>query len=449
MAGNVSGGGSFFDGRGISPSQKKFLWIAALAYAFDQMDIMNFGFIAPVLIKSYGWTMQQVANVNSYNLFGMFFGALCGGWLADRIGRRKALITSIFIFSVSSLCNAFFTSYHPFVIMRFLTGFGTIGMVTIAMGYISEMMPSETRGKYQALTIASGTIGLPVCAFFAKFVIPISQNSWRWVFILGGLGILLVFAAVKFLKESPRWLVSKGRIDEAAKVLDEISPGATLPANAVELSQNNNAGYVEALRVMFSSQYLKRTIGVLIVVFGATLGSFYLTSIYPTVHAKMGFTMAVITTLSITQTFLIPVGDFGVSFVSDKGGRKVPIVVYFLLCGGLFILQGAFSSVMAIGIVFFIRGFFSAGCMTLTWTYLAESYPTHIRASANGIMFGVCRLAASFVLFTVPMVFQNYGYFGINFVNGMLYIIPALTVLLIGQKTAGVSLEALHNKKAA
>lgn len=447
MSGNSpipAGSKAFFDGYKISIIQKKFLVIAAFAYVFDQMDVINFGFVAPVLIKNYGWTMQQVANVNSFNMFGMFLGAIFGGWLADKIGRKKGLLTCILIFSLSSLFNALFSQYHIFLVMRTLTGFGTIGLVTIAMAYISEMMPSESRGKYQALTIAVGVTGMPISAIFAKIIIPLSFDSWRYVFILGALGIFLVIIGVSWLKESPRWLVAKGRLDDAAKLLDEIVPGAKLPENAAELAKNKDSGYLSTFKVMFSRGYIKRTFTLFMVVFGATLGSFYLSNFYPTVHTQMGFAQSIVLNLAICQLLLNPVGDYLVAFVSDKGGRKTPLVILFIVYGCLFIIQGMFTTVLPISIMLLVKGLFVSAAMTLTWTYLAESFPTHVRTSATGILFGSGRLIASFTLFTVPMVYQAYGYFGINLVNGLIYIVPAVIVIFLGDKTATVPLEKLN-----
>lgn len=435
---------TFFDGRKIGSIQKRFLYIAAMAYVFDQMDVTNFGLVAPTLMKQYGWTMQQIANVNSFNMFGMFLGALLGGWLADKIGRKKALLAVVMTYSITSLANAIFTNYHVFATMRFLNGVGTVGMLTIAMVYISEMMPSESRGKYQALTIACGTVGIPVCAILAKVIIPLSPNAWRYIFLLGGLGIVLAYFCVVWIKESPRWLVSKGRLDEAQKMLDEIVPGAKLPENATELAQNKDCGYIEAFRVLFKRDYLRRTFTLFFAVFGVTLGGFYLTSFYMTVHTQMGFSQAIMLNLAVFQYFLVPFGDYLVSFISDRGGRKVPLVIWLLVLGILFTIQGMCKDVLPITILLLVKGLFMSGCMTLTWTYLAESYPTHVRSGASGILFGSGRLLSAFAVFTVPMVYQAYGYFGINLVNGLLYFIPGVIVALIGGKTATISLETLN-----
>lgn len=444
----VSSEKSFFDGQKIGSVHRKFLVLVALAYVFDQMDVTNFGYAAPVLIKHYGWTMQQVASVNSYNMIGMCLGALFGGWLADKIGRKAGLISCIILFSLSSLCNAMFSDYHAFLIMRTITGFGTIGMVTIAMSYISEMMPAESRGKYQALSIAVGVCGMPIGAIFARIVIPMTPHSWRLIFILGGLGIVLAFLCVKWMKESPRWLVSKGRLEEAARVLDEIVPGAKLPENATELAKNNQSGYVDAFKVLFSKHYIRRTVTLLFVVTGATAGSFYLSNFYATVHTQMGFTQVIVMNLAIMQLLLNPVGDFLMSFVSDKGGRRIPLVVTFIIYGLLFIVQGMFSTLVPIAVMLLLKGLFTSAAMTITWTYLAESFPTHVRTSSVGILFSTGRLVAAFSIMTVPTIFQSYGYFGVNLVNGLIYIVPAVIVLFIGEKTANISLERLAKTEA-
>ena len=84
--GSASSGESYFDGHKLGSGQRKFLVFLAIAYAFDQMDMLLFSKIAPVMIAQYGWTMQQVANCNSVGLIGMFCGAVFGGWMADKIG---------------------------------------------------------------------------------------------------------------------------------------------------------------------------------------------------------------------------------------------------------------------------------------------------------------------------------------------------------------------------
>ncbi|SHN59726.1 MFS transporter [Desulfitobacterium chlororespirans] len=435
---------TYFDGHKLSKVQKRFLIIAAFFYVFDQMDVSNFGFAAPSLIAQYGWNMQQITNIGALNMLGMCIGAVIGGWTADIIGRKKSLLLYGFIFSISSLANAVFTDYMAFAFFRTLTGVGTIALVTIAMAYISEMMPSESRGKYQALAIAGGTAGIPLMAILARIVVPMSPDGWRFIFILGGVGIVVCLLGIPWIKESPRWLVSKGRIEEAERVLAEILPEAKLPANVGAADKPKNSGIIEACKVMFSGAYIKRTVGLLFVVTGVTLGNFYLANLYQAVHTTMGFSLNDALTINMVAALVVPIGNLIVSRVTDKGGRKIPIIIWFIVIGGLFIIQGLFSSVLPIAICMVLKGLLMSAAMTLAWTYTAESYPTQVRTSAGGIALGLGRMISAWAMVSASPIFLTYGYFGANLVNGLFFIVPALIFLVLGEKTAGASLEKLN-----
>lgn len=441
---NGSANKTYFDGHKISKVQKRFLIIAALFYVFDQMDVSNFGFAAPSLMAQYNWSIQQITNIGALNMLGMCIGAVIGGWTADIIGRKKSLLLYGFIFSFSSLGNAIFTHYAAFAFFRTLTGVGTIALVTIAMAYISEMMPSESRGKYQALAIAGGTIGIPLMAILARIVVPMSPEGWRFIFILGGIGVIVCLLGFSWLKESPRWLVSQGRIEEARKVLTEIIPEAVLPDNAGETNASHNTGIIEACKVMFGRAYIKRTIALLFVVTGVTLGNFYLANLYQAVHTNMGFTLNDALTINMLSALVVPIGNLIVSQVTDRGGRKTPIIVWYIAIGSIFIIQGLFSSVLPIAVCMCLKGLLMSAAMTLAWTYTAESFPTQIRTSAGGIVLGLGRLISALAMVSASSIFISYGYFGVNLVNGLLFIVPALIFLVLGEKTAGTSLENLN-----
>lgn len=266
----------YFDGAKLGRAHRRFLWIAAMAYFFDTMDMQLFGYVAPKLQIHWQLTMEQVAFVNSAAFWGMFIGGLFGGWLAGKIGRKPSLIFSIALFSLSSMANAMVENLVIFSLARFLTGFGVISMSVISMVYMSEMLPSESRGKYQALTMVCGTIGMPFGAMFAKWAIPIGPETWRWVFLLGSAGIILVPFAAAWLKESPRWLVSKGRHQEAEKVIfDCIGRMEDLSQEAINCN-GQTMSMLTTLKIMVSPSYGKRTLVVLLLSAGATVGTFFL-----------------------------------------------------------------------------------------------------------------------------------------------------------------------------
>ena len=177
---------SYFDGHKISIVQRKFLVIAAAAYFFDQMDVILFGLVAPVIKEQWSLSLDQIALMSSLSFWGMCIGGISGGVIANYIGRKKGLLFCIGIFSIAQIINGLTSSVLIFYCMRFLVGFGVIGMVVIAMVYIAEMMPSENRGKYQSIAVAVGVTGIPISAILATVLIPLTPHSWRIVFVLGG-----------------------------------------------------------------------------------------------------------------------------------------------------------------------------------------------------------------------------------------------------------------------
>lgn len=144
--------------------------------------------------------------------------------------------------------------------------------------------------------------------------------------------------------------------------------------------------------------------------------------------------------------------------ISDKGGRRIPIIVFACIAGCLCVLRGFATQPlidminggsMALGLtVLVVMGvtfsLFGGGTMTMMWTYLAESFPTKIRSNATGMVFGSARLVAVFMTLTVPAVYAMSGYAGVNIVNALWYFIPAFFGLIWGASSAGKSLEELE-----
>lgn len=453
-------GDNYFDGmEKLGKSHKHFLWIAAICYFFDQMDMQMFGNITPAVMEDLGFTLEQISVMNSLNFLGMCLGGFLGGWIATKIGRKNTLVLLVGIFSIASIVNALSGHYINFLVCRFLIGFGTIGMVTVSMVYMAEMLPSHNRGKYQALSIAAGTLGIPFGAFFCAAMVGIGAHTWRLCFLIGGIGIVLVPLGMKWLKESPRWLVMKGKISDAEKIVSECTgKPCDLSELAFKCVQPKTIGMLGSLKIMFSKSFFRQTIVVIVLAWGATLGIFYMSNYGTTFNVDMGLQYQLVLLIAATGVIGTPLGDLTVSAFSDKGGRRIPIIIFSCIAGALCILRGfttqpiinyinsggfalGLAALVAMGVLFSL---FGGGTMTMMWTYLAESFPTKIRSNATGMVFGSARLVASFMTLTVPSVYAVSGYLGINIVNGLWYFIPAFFGLIWGVSSAGKSLEELE-----
>ena len=441
----------YFDGFKLGKKQKHFLWIAALAYAFEMIDGGLFNYVTPVLQADWGITMEKISTLQSLTFIGMFFGGFFGGWFADKIGRKWGLLISIGIFSVGSLLTMICQPDHILTLelSRFLTGMGVVGQAVIGQVYIAEMMPKENRGRYQALTVASGTIFVPLSAIVCKWILAMGGESWRWMFFLGGgVAILMVPLGAVLLLESPRWLIQKGRQAEAEKVV-ECCIGIKTDLSAQMAACNTQGiGMIKTMQIMFSKAYIKRTLVVLVVCWGVLIGNTYTMGWIAALLSGLGMPLATIMTIMAVSQWGTPIGDFVCSTVAEKGGRKGPIVIFCMITGvcyiGIGFVKGA---AVAFAVLYFLRCVFGNGATTMMWNYTAENYPNAIRGSANGILMGSGRLVVAASMVTIPMFMNTIGYTGVMTVNGLLYIIPALIVLAMGTKTANVSLEELEVKE--
>lgn len=442
---------TYFDGYALGKAQKHFLWIAAVSYAFDMIDTTLFAMVSPILMTNYGLTMEKISQLNALLFVGMFVGGVFCGWLSDRIGRKKGLMINIAIFSVASLMNAVWQPQFFFLleISRFLTGFGILGMSSTAMTYISEMMPSESRGKYQSFTIAAGTIILPFVSIAASQVAGLSFNAWRFLMIFGGLGIFLLPIGAKWLVESPRWLVSKGRTNEAEAIMERVLSVPVDLKEAAAMCQRTASGQEtlsvwQVIKIMFSKAMIKQTCCVIVVCWGIVIANGFMSNWYTVALTNMGFVISAVLLCQAATAFAQPLGDFLSGFVSDRGGRRIPILVFCFGSGVAVIVLGMMQSLIPIGIFMFCKTFLSAGCTAIMWTYLAESFPTKIRSSASGLVFSSARLVIAACTLVVPALYASYGWLGLNLVNGVFYIVPAVIAIAFGKSTAQKSLEEIN-----
>ncbi|MCO5386008.1 MAG: MFS transporter [Desulfosporosinus sp.] len=439
----------YLDDARMGSEHYKFLIILALAYAFDQMDLFTFSFVAPALTKNWGVSMEWIGLVNSFTFVGMLFGCWFGGWLSDVIGRKKTFLYSVAFFSTFSILNGLAPNKELFLIFRTFTGFGILSMVVVAMVYITEILPAASRGKWQAISLATGLLSVPLIGQVAQRVVPSSPDGWRHIFFIGGSGFIILFLGLKWLKESPRWLISKGRYAEAEAVIQNFRPDlkvdinkeASMPIEGVV--KQKEAGTIAALKEIFSMKYARKTSVLITMVCCITVGYFMFFAWMPTLLNEFGFTLEDALWMSALVSFGSPIGNYLAATVTDKGGRKIPIVIYSVLVGVMTIAFGTLKIPMVIvGIGFVIRVLMD-GVFVVMWSYLAESYPTHIRNTGTGFIYSTGRLLTAGAMVVVPMIYKSFGYTTLFFIIGGMFLLVAVVTGIWGEKTAGRSLDEI------
>ena len=329
-----------------------------------------------------------------------------------------------------------------FIVTRALTGFGVFCMMVTSQAYIAEMAPAATRGKWQGLTAAVGFCAAPIVGFLCLKIIPLHAEAWRYIFYFGAIGFVAFAVGLKYLHESPRWLVAQGRMPEAEKIVKQIT-GVNVDLSEAASKVVPREKVMDVLVGMFSPKYIKRTLVLLFFVLISTPAGFVVTNWTTTLLNQRGLNVAECLQASFILMIGVPVGLFISSLVSDKGGRKIPLAVLYALAAVLAIIFGRVNGFLPIVSV----GFLLIACIMagsfISFSYIAESYPTKMRNTATGTHNALGRFATSGFQLVIPVLFAQYKFAGVYTAVAIMLILPVAVVLIWGMRTGGKSLEEI------
>ncbi|HEY9392608.1 MAG TPA: MFS transporter, partial [Nocardioides sp.] len=202
---------------------RRLVMMGGLGYAFDSFDGALMGYALSALIVIWaipasvsGWLLSSI-------FFGYLVGALIAGVLADRFGRRRLLMTSLLIFCGCSLLMGTASSVPELFVWRALAGVGIGAETALIAPYISEFLPARVRGKFVTRTVGFLAFGYILAGVAAPIIIsPNPEIGWRIAAVVAALPVLLLLWWRRSLPESPRYLLAKGRVDEATAVIEDI-----------------------------------------------------------------------------------------------------------------------------------------------------------------------------------------------------------------------------------
>lgn len=433
---------NYFDGLAVTGPHKILFFIIMMAYFCEQMDNWNFGFIAPALMHSWGLEMKDIGTISFWYFLAMTTGGFVGGIVSDFIGRRKTFLIAIIIFSLASVINGFTNSFPVFVIARAMTGFGVFCLMVCSQAYIAEMAPAETRGKWQNLVAAVGFSAVPLIGIGCRSIIPLAEEAWRYIFYFGGIGLVTFFIGLKYLKESPRWLVAQGRQAEAEQVIFELT-GKNVDLSEAAKNVQMKTPVKEVLTGMFKGQYLGRTLVLLVIVLLSNPVTFAINNWMATLLKAHGFSLEDSLMATTIISIGVPAGLFFSSFVSDKGGRKIPIMIALFVLAFLTPILGNLTSFWSIVSMGLLITCFILGMNFMVFSYTAESYPTRMRNTATGFHNAMGRLAVAATQPLIPLAFVAYSFDGVFYIISVMCVIPAVVIGLWGKRTGGKSLEEI------
>jgi putative MFS transporter len=421
--------------------------IVGIGTFFDAVDLMAISYALPAFVDSWKMTPQQIGLVLSSAFLGQLFGAIIAGWAAERYGRLYVTTITIGIFSVMSLACAFAWNPTSLIIFRFIQGLGLGGEVPIANTYVNEIARAEVRGRFYLLFQMVFGIGLVCAAVLGYLVVP--TLGWQFMFYLGAVPAILVFFLRRLLPESPRWLVAKGRIDEADKVVAAIEQsitrsGKTLPPPRLDPALATPSKPTRWTEI-FEGIYLRRTLSDWAFWFCCFSTGYGLLSWLPTLYRTV-FHLSVADALKygmITSCVGILSAICCALFI-DRIGRRLWFTGSFFMGGvTLLALWYVGPSTAQTVLAFVTFGWFFMSSLSLALNlYTSELYPTRIRAFGGAVGGAWQRVAAALgpnvIAFLLP-----YGVGSLFVYFGGLALLGSVLAWIYAIETKGRTLEEL------
>ena len=440
---------------------RRFIALVSLGGWFDFYDIYMMAYIGAMLQQWGFLSLQQFSNVIAAGFLGMFTGTIVFGMGSDRMGRRSAFVAMLLIYSAFTLAGAFAPSAGWLIALRFFAGIGIGAELVVIDTYVSEMVPSGARGRYVAITQMTGFTAVPIVAILVRLLAPTHFliDGWRWVMVLGSMGAVFAWYFRRRLPESPRWLESRGRHDEAEKIVAALeaeslssvsrekttAPRPDVEPAADQSEETGSTGSVKrgSFMELWRPPYRRRTIMLMIFHALQTIGYYGFANWAPTFLLRRGVSLVHSLDYTLLIALVSPLGPALAVLTSDRLERKWAIVTMALLIAALglgFAFWSAPVLIVASGaLVTLCSNWFSA----LLHAYQSELFPTRLRATGVGFTYSWSRLSAVFSSLLIGAVLLRGGVGAVFTLLATAMCGVALVIGIFGPRTNRIALEQL------
>jgi len=356
---------------------KLLLWCAVIIIC-DGYDLAVAGIAVPAIMQDMGVTAQNAGFMVSSALFGMMFGAIFLGTLADRIGRRWAIVICLALFSVFTAAAGLTHDPYVFSVMRFLAGLGIGGGMPNVVAQMTEYSPRRIRATMVTLMFSGYAVGGMLAAILGKGLIE--QYGWQSVFLAAGLPVLLIPFVLKSMPESMPFLVKQGRFDELKAVLLRLDPGYRASGAPVgKLFQDGRAFSTLMFWVAF---------------FMCLFMVYALSSWLTKLMAGAGYSLGSALTFVLVLNFGAVIGAVGGGWLADRFHIKYVLIAMYALAAVSITLLGYPVPTPVLFLLVGLAGASTIGTQIVTYAYAGQFYPSAIRSTGIGWASGVGRSGA-------------------------------------------------------
>lgn len=425
----------------------KLLVVTGLGWLFDSMDTGLISFVLPVLAKEWGLTPEQVGWIGSIGLIGMALGAVLAGTFADRFGRKKVFAATVILYSVSTGLCAVAWSYESLLFFRFLVGFGLGGELPVAATLMSEYAPSHLRGRFIVLLESFWGVGWLVAACISYLLIP--EFGWHIAFVIGALPALYVFLIRLHMPESIRYLISRGKIEEAKEIVADLEcklgvEGKPFDEKLSDVELGTNAQAKPSFSTLWTPQFRVRTIMLWLAWFGIVFSYYGIFMWLPSIVFAQGFAVVKSFEYVLIMTLAQLPGYYAAAWLVDVIGRRYTLSIFLLLSGVCSYFFGNAATPGELLMWGAAMSFFNLGAWGVIYTYTPELYPTSIRALGSGWAAGFGRIGGMLAPVLVGVLLAKGAGMSVIFVMfASVFVVISAVVLALGIESKQKSLEEI------
>lgn len=414
------------------------------------------GSVQNILLNELHWLepgTKLLAMWGTTYTAGQLFGALVGGPIGDKIGRKKSILLYEIIHIIAMIGGAIAPNIYVLYVFRLVQGFGLGALLVVLFAGFTEYVPGRNRGVWSSRNSFIGNWAHPICNGIAFLIVTtgISYNmNWRIQYMIPSvLSIIASIIIAKKLPESPRWLEAQGRVDEADAILTKIekeieaSTGKPLPPVTEEPKEVKQLPY----SALFKGKLLRRTIVGSLVLIGMNTIQYTLMTWMPSLLKSMGYDTSQSQFMTMFGLFGAPFGIFIASLIMDKIPRRVMGVILLAAMAVLGVITGQQTTMTALIVTTFLLN--TAIYMYVCYAsavYVPEMWPTSAKLSGSGFCNAIGRVSNIFFPFLVTSVAAgSMGSTGVFVLISVVAVIIGVCILIFGVETRGESVEDIGN----
>jgi len=433
--------GARLDRLPISRFHWQILGLIGAGAFLDAFDIYLANGSLAAMVKSGFTDLRLGSFFISATFMGMMIGAGLSGYLGDRFGRRYSYQANLAIFGLASLAACFAPNIYWLILLRFLMGIGLGAELVVAAGTLCEFVPPATRGRWTsllALIINSGLLGATAVGYW---VIP--HLGWRYMFAIAGIGALIVWFLRHRMPESPRWLETVGRLDEAEATVAAIERQVKARVGKLPPVARHEVP-AAPLSALFARGMIGRTLVAALTCMAINMSLYGFVAWLPTFFVKEGLTIVQSLGFVLLMSFGAPMGAVVGYFVTDRIGRRNGIVLFSLLTIVLGFIYVQMRAPVAISIMGFalVTTIYTV-CTLGLFGYIPELFPTAHRLRGTGIA-GTCGRAASMTTpYVALLLYTHFGVTGVVAMVGGVLLLLSVAILALRIETSQQTLEEI------